>query len=596
MADRKKFFVVLIKPSRYDDDGYVIQWRRSAIPSNSLATLYGLTLQCQDRQALGPDIEIEPVAYDETNTIIPVKKLIRRMKEADGGFVGMVGVQSNQFPRAVDLGRRFLAEGIPVVIGGFHVGGCLSMLPKIPPDIQQALDAGFSIYAGESEGRLDQLFRDIYNGELKPIYNYMNDLPDMAGAAVPFLPENVVRRTAGAYTSFDAGRGCPYQCSFCTIINVQGRVSRRRTADDVENIVRSNAAQGIRRFFLTDDNFARNKDWEEILDRLIHLRENEGFSFKFFIQVDTLCHKLPSFVEKAARAGCHWVYIGLENINPEALMGAKKRQNKIWEYRNLLQAWKKQGVMTYVGYILGFPPDTPDSIARDIEILKNELPIELVEFFVLTPLPGSEDHQTLYRKGAWMDPDMNKYELSHVVADHPNMSREEWQQVYYRSWHQYYTKAHIERIMRRAAACGKPLYKMIWPIMWFYGSVMFEGVHPVEGGTLRYKVRSQRRPGMPIESPLTFYPRRLAEHLVSITRWLRFALELRSMAKRIEADPRKLEYMDVALTPMSEEESSELDILKVHAEAANTFQRANLKRATDEPMEKAPARRVEAAQ
>ena len=585
MAERKTFLVVLIKPSRYDDDGYVIQWRRSAIPSNSLATLYGLTLQAQENKALGEDVDIEPVAYDETNAIVPVKALIKRFKACGHGFVGMVGVQSNQFPRATDLGRKFLAEGIPVVIGGFHVGGCLSMLPKIPPDIQNALDEGFSIYAGESEGRLNKLFLDIYNRDLKPIYNYMNDLPDMAGAAVPFLPENVVRRTAGSYTSFDAGRGCPYQCSFCTIINVQGRVSRRRTPDDVEQIVRANAAQGIRRFFLTDDNFARNKDWEAILDRLIKMREEENYNFKFFIQVDTLCHRLPNFVEKAARAGCHWVYIGLENINPEALMGAKKRQNKIWEYRELLQAWKRQGVMTYVGYILGFPPDTPESIRRDVEILKNELPVELVEFFVLTPLPGSEDHQTLYRKGAWMDPDMNKYELSHVVAEHPNMSKEEWQKVYYDSWHQYYTTAHIERVMRRAAACGKPLHKMIWPIMWFYGSVMFEGVHPVEGGTLRYKVRSQRRPGFKLESPWTFYPKRMVEHAVSIRRWLTFFLQLRAMAKKIEADPGKLSYTDVALTPLDADDSSDLEILKVHADAANELQRANIKVTEDQPLE-----------
>ena len=581
MARKKRFLVVLIKPSRYDDDGYVIQWRRSAIPSNSLATLYGLTQQCQRDQVLGEDVEIEVVAYDETNTVIPVKTLLKRFREADGGFLGLVGVQSNQFPRAVDMSQAFLEAKVPVVIGGFHVAGCLSMLPELPPDIQAALDQGISIYAGECEGRLGTLFQDIWKGELKPIYNYMNDLPDMSGAAVPFLPETVVRRTAGAYSSFDAGRGCPYQCSFCTIINVQGRVSRRRTADDVEAIVRANHAQGIKRFFLTDDNFARNKNWEEILDRLIDLRENQGFNFKFFIQVDTLCHRIPNFIEKAARAGCHWVYIGLENINPEALMAAKKRQNKIWEYRNMLQAWKEQGVMIYVGYILGFPPDNVESIKRDIEILKHELPIELVEFFVLTPLPGSEDHQVLHNKGVWMDPDMNKYELSHVVADHPIMSREEWQQVYYDSWHQYYTLAHIETVMRRAAAVGKPLHKMIWPIMWFYGSVMFEGVHPVEGGTLRYKVRTQRRPTFPLESPLTFYPKRAWEHLRTTGKWLKFALQLRAMAKRIEADPAKRDYTDLAMTPTVGEDEQALEILQVHGETANSLQRAGLDLGTE---------------
>ena len=119
-----------------------------------------------------------------------------------------------------------------------------------------------------------------------------------------------------------------------------------------------NYAQGLRAFFITDDNFARNKDWEPILDRLIHLREVEKFNISFIIQVDTLCHKLPNFIEKCARAGVKRVFIGLENINPDNLLGAKKRQNKITEYRKMLLAWKNAGVITYAGYILGFPNDT----------------------------------------------------------------------------------------------------------------------------------------------------------------------------------------------------------------------------------------------
>ena len=72
--------------------------------------------------------------------------------------------------------------------------------------------------------------------------------------------------------------------------------------------------------------------------------------------------------------------------------------------------------MTFAGYILGFPNDTPESIRHDLEIIKHELPLDMLEFFVLTPLPGSEDHKVLYEKGVWMDPDMNKYELEHVVT------------------------------------------------------------------------------------------------------------------------------------------------------------------------------------
>ena len=79
---------------------------------------------------------------------------------------------------------------------------------------------------------------------------------------LPFLDLERVKRTGGTATSFDAGRGCPFQCSFCTIINVQGRKSRRRSPDDIEKIISANHGAGVRRFFITDDNFARNKDWE----------------------------------------------------------------------------------------------------------------------------------------------------------------------------------------------------------------------------------------------------------------------------------------------------------------------------------------------
>lgn len=345
MSASKTFRLVLIKPSRYDDNGYVVQWVRSIIPSNTLATLYGLALDCASRKVLGDDVEIVIDAYDEPNTIIPIKKIIRDIQRADGGMVGLVGVQSNQFPRSVDIARPLREAGIPVVIGGFHVSGCLSMLPDVQVDIQKAMDMGIAIYAGEAEGRFDMVLRDVWEGKLNPLYNYLDDLPELAGAVVPFLPKEYLEKTIEGLGSLDAGRGCPFQCSFCTIINVQGRKSRCRTPDDVESIVRTNLAQGVNRFFITDDDFARNKNWEAIFDRLIQLREGEGLNIKFIIQVDASCHRLPNFIEKASRAGCKRVFIGLENINPDNLKAAKKHQNKIWEYRQMLQAWKDQGCM-----------------------------------------------------------------------------------------------------------------------------------------------------------------------------------------------------------------------------------------------------------
>jgi hypothetical protein len=291
---KSRFRLVLIKPSHYDDEGYVIQWFRSPIPANSLACLYGLAVDCAERRVLGPDVTLDVVAIDETNHRIRPEEIARSIREAGGGMVMLVGVQSNQFPRALDLTTAFRKHGLIVGIGGFHVSGTLSMLPGIETNVQKALDLGAFIFAGEAEeGRLEQVLEDANSGRLKPIYNFMADLPGIERVPIPHLPADVVRRTYGANTSFDAGRGCPFQCSFCTIINVQGRKSRRRSADDVERIIRANAKNGLRRFFITDDNFARNKDWEKIFDRLIEIRERDGIDLSLIIPTTSTRRRAP---------------------------------------------------------------------------------------------------------------------------------------------------------------------------------------------------------------------------------------------------------------------------------------------------------------
>jgi radical SAM superfamily enzyme YgiQ (UPF0313 family) len=558
---KRRFQLILIKPSHYDDQGYVIQWFRSVMPSNSLAALYGLAVDARERQVLGTDVEIDVTPIDETNTRIKVKRIIAQLKRHGGfGLVGLVGVQSNQYPRAIDIARQLRAAGVQVVIGGFHVSGCLSMLDGIQPDLQIALDIGVSLFAGESEERLDGLLRDAAGGSLQPIYNFLNDLPAIESAPVPFLLREHVKRTAGNYSTFDAGRGCPYQCSFCTIINVQGRKSRSRSPDDVERIIRQNWAEGIHRFFITDDNLARNKEWEPILDRIIKLRTDEGIAVSLMIQVDTLCHKISNFVEKCANAGVTRVFIGLENINPDNLLGAKKRQNKITEYRKLLLAWKTKGIVTYAGYILGFPNDTPESIARDISIMQRELPIDMVEFFCLTPLPGSEDHQILWRKGVAMDPDMNKYDTEHAVTTHPKMSKEEWEDIYRKAWDLYYTPEHLERIMRRAGATRVKLSSLAGTLLHFSQFTKLENVHPLQGGIFRLKYRRDRRPGLPIEPAWRFYPKYIWGTLAKYVVAAKAARRLYRLKDIVKNDPNRWSYTDRAMTPASNDDLDSLEL------------------------------------
>jgi hypothetical protein len=554
---------VMIKPTHYDDDGYPIQWFKSAIPSNTLACLNGLAQDAHERGVLGPDVEIRLHTYDETNRRVRPDRIIRMLRKAGGkALIGLVGVQSNQFPRAVDLARPFLAAGVPVCMGGFHVSGCIAMLPELPPEMRAAQDLGISLFAGEAEGgRLEQILRDAWDGALKPLYNYMAELPALQGEPPPILPEKHLRRTSGSLSSMDLGRGCPYQCSFCTIINVQGRKSRYRSPDDVERIIRENAAQGIKRFFITDDNFARNRDWENLFDRMIHLRETAFPKIGFTIQVDTLCHRIPNFIDKAMAAGVRRVFIGLENINPENLIGAKKRQNKITEYREMLQQWREHGAITCAGYILGFPGDSKESILRDIEIIKRELPLDLLEFFVLTPLPGSEDHKVLWQQDVWMDPDLNKYDCFHRVSHHPKMSDREWDEAYRAAWDAYYTPDHVRTILRRIAAhkLGRPKTTLS-TILWFYLMSAYEDVHPLEGGALRLKFRRDRRHGLPLENPFLFYPRYMAETVRKARGYWSVYKRFKAILDEVMAAPDRATYTDLAIAPRRGDEYEALDL------------------------------------
>lgn len=435
------------------------------------------------------------------------------------------------------------------------------MLDGHAVELDACRNMGIAMFAGEAEGRLEIMLRDVAAGQIKPLYNFMNDLPTIEGTPAPFLPKRYVMRTLGQSASFDAGRGCPYQCSFCTIINVQGRKSRYRSPNDIEQLVRLNFAQGVSSFFITDDNFARNKEWESIFDRLIDLRQRDGIPIRLLIQVDTLCHKIPNFIQKAKQAGVTKVFIGLENINPDNLAAAKKRQNKITEYRKMLLAWKAQGIITFAGYILGFPADTPTTIRRDIAIIQRELPVDLLEFFCLTPLPGSEDHQTLWKNGVAMSSDLNIYDTEHSCTAHSIMSSEEWHDIYRKAWSLYYTPEHMKTLLRRAAVNGVPLGNLAKYLLTFSTTDRLEQVHPLQGGILRLRHPTERRPGLPQENAWIFWPRFIWDTIRKQAILAHTIARLLWWVLAIMRDRNARSYNDLALTPVGDDDAEMLDLM-----------------------------------
>ena len=524
----RKLVLYLIKPSKYDDDGYIIRHWLGVVPSNTLATLYGLTEDVRRRRALG-DVKIEVHQFDETVQRIPVECICRthrppRIKVA----VMLVGVQTNQFPRAADLARAFRRAGVDVWIGGFHVSGMLAMLPGISSEIQELLNLGVTVVKGEVEGRWEALLRDLIEGRAQPVYDFIKEPPELMDAPLPVVDPEYVRRFASRMATIDCGRGCPFDCSFCCIINVQGRHMRYRDPQKVLASLRENYHKaGICSYFFTDDNFARNKHWEAIFDGLIHLREVEDLPLCFMMQADVLSYRIPNFVEKARRAGCAQVFLGIESINPENLKAAGKRQNSVEAFRQLTAAWHAAGIVTHAAYIVGFPHDTPDSVRENLRFLMDELQVEQASFFMLGPIPGSRDHQRMVAEGQPLDPDFNRYDSFHPAMPHPRMSAGDWFALYRECWRTFYSFENMRAILSRVSP--EKYWGVFRNFIWSKNSAEIEGEHPMITGFWRIKDRLSRRPDFPVPGAWEHFVGQVREKARQLRQWAALLLEMEEL-------------------------------------------------------------------
>lgn len=540
--------VVLLKPSKYDDDGYILRHWRGVLPSNTLACLYALTEEVKRRRSLRHDLDLTVELLDEAVHKIDSAHIIHRSRRPGWKtVVCLVGVQTNQYPRAVDLARIFRAAELDVIIGGFHVSGTLALFHQPTPDIQELLDLGVTVVTGEVENEWEHLLRDVLLGTLQPLYNFLEPTPELSSPPIPMIHKKYLRRFAyQQFGTIDCGRGCPFSCSFCSIINVQGRKMRMREPAAIAQAIKENYRQsGIKFYFFTDDNFARNKKWREIFEAIIQLQDTDNIEIEFIMQVDVLSYKIKDFIPLARQAGCTQVFIGMESINDDNLQAADKKQNDAADYRNLIDAWHAADISTHVGFIIGFPFDTYEAIARDIERLKHEIQVDQASFFMLTPIPGSMDHFHAVQNNVPIDADLNRYDSFHPTMDHPHMSREQWFDAYKQAWQAFYNFENMRSILQRATP------RMYWNVfknlVWYKSAAILEGNHPMMTGFFRLKGRTARRPGYPIETLPQYLRWRVPEVLTYLRSWLHFLLELEELwlqtRKRSEREERLSEAL-----------------------------------------------------
>jgi len=542
--------IVLIKPSKYDDDGYVIRFWKSVLPSNTLNVLHGLTEDIIQRRVFG-ELPIDITTFDETAEKVPLKKIVCWSREPGTKLlVCLVGVQTNQFPRALDMGKALRAEGLTVIIGGFHTSGTINMLGEQEPDIQELVHESICVVSGEVEGKWEMILADFLHERLKPIYSFAQDLQnlvDIDTAPLPKTSPKTMRHFAHpAFGTAETSRGCPFACSFCTIINVQGRTMRERSPQSIATMMRMNYREhGVSFYFFTDDNFARKKLWRETFEEIIKLRA-EGIKICFMMQVD-LARKPKDFVKLAAEAGCTQVFIGMESVNPENLKAEGKKQNNVEEYRNIINEWHDAGVVVHTGYIIGLPWDSKQQVPQDIRFLMEEIGPDQASFFMLTPLPGSHDHREMKKRGEWMDPDFNKRDSFHATINHPRMSAEEWTEAYEEAWKTFYSKENMIRVLSRWTNHTKNYWNLMSVFFWYKNAALIEKQHPMVAGFFRLRDRKTRRPGFAIDPLSVHIWKRSKETVRLFIAWAKFLKEMEEVwlqtRKKTETEERWLEQI-----------------------------------------------------
>ena len=531
--------VYFIKPSKYDDAGRVQWFWKGVLPNNTLTVLAALN-DTYNELRRDQGVYLETVIWDEQvdGPILPATIRAMQEKALEDGvevIIGLAGVQTNQYPRGRDLALQFRRAGFPVLFGGFHVSG--------HPETRAFLeDCGITTVVGEAETIWCELLDDYLRGQLRPSYSVTDGIraktgsgeitvPVITGAQLPAISDPYLHRFASStMTTLDTSRGCPFTCSYCSVKNVMGRTMRARDPEAVVRWIRdAGDHHGIRSLFIVDDDFFRSPTWEPILEGMAAYRR-DGHELSFMMQVDAEAaafgerapgeppssqrRKSERFLELAAAAGCYSAFVGFETFNPQNLLAAAKVQNLEKEqrrgkdetsdralaavkekYRRVVHNWHRHGVAVHCGYMIGFPFDGPECGRQSAEWLL-EVGVDLASFFIVTPLPGTEDHDRAVRDGTILDWDFNNYDSQHMVSHHPRMTTAQVVQAYRDAYLTFYSARNTVRsllTLHGVPGLSWAARSAMWRQRAYYFYSYRAGRHPMLGGIWQRRVPAARR-------------------------------------------------------------------------------------------------------
>ena len=415
-----KLRVVLIKPSKYGIDGSVERFKKGYMPN---ATLWHIASLTPDR------IGDTPVTVHTIDEYVWQDLEYLRLLHHDPDvitLVALVGVQSHQFHRALDLAAYARHHGIRhCIIGGPHPMTC---------DTSMLQGRGVSFALAEAELIWREILEDVIAGELRQVYGderrWAEQLPsvvinppsvaELARYGVPLL---------GLYPV----RGCPYQCNYCSVIKISGRSVRSPDIETSMESLRRAKRNGVQVINFVSDNFNKFPQVRELLQAMI----DERLDLPFYCQCDTQIAKDPELVELLGRARCYEMFVGVESFNRKTLKGAGKFHNHPTQYADIIRLCNEAGIRPHFSNIIGFPEDDEDEVEHHLEILRTLRPRK-ASFYVLTPVPGTEQYDDFHSAGWIYERNLDRFDGSCLTWKHPNLSHDRLEDLLYQCYANYY--------------------------------------------------------------------------------------------------------------------------------------------------------------
>jgi radical SAM family protein len=415
--------VVIIKPSKYLANGFVERFRRGFMPNSTVPYM---------RSMVPGEVDGTPVETHAIDEYVHTDhKYLRLLSPPQGKrtLVALVGVQSHQFHRALDLAAYAHSNGCLAVIGGPHVMTC---------DTSMLHGRGVSFAQAEAELVWPEILHDAAGGELQPVYGRDRRWQQELAAPVLAPPSRsglcrYVIPMLGVYPA----RGCPFLCNFCSVTKIAGRRIRSQSIDTTLASLRAAKAAGVRMIMFTSDNFNKYPEAEELLTAMV----DERLGLQFFVQCDTQIVRQEQLVDLLGKAGCFQMFVGTESFNRQTLLAAQKGQNRPETYRDIVRLCRDHGISPHFSNIIGFPQDTEQEVHEHLEVLR-ELAPTWASFYILCPIPGTEQYDDFLAEGLITEQNLDRFDTTCLTWRHPSLSRQRLSDLLFECYRKFFSWRH----------------------------------------------------------------------------------------------------------------------------------------------------------